>query len=56
VEGAAERLNLSVYAIRILFESGLAMGALPQQDDRFHLTKLGHVLALDTMTAIKKSS
>jgi SAM-dependent methyltransferase len=52
VEGAAERLNLSVYAVRILFESGLAMGSLRQQDDRFHLTKLGHVLALDTMTAI----
>lgn len=52
IQAAAERLDLSPYAIRILFESGLAMGALRLQDDRFHLTKLGHVLAMDTMTSI----
>ncbi|HYX36053.1 MAG TPA: class I SAM-dependent methyltransferase [Oligoflexus sp.] len=52
IGAAAERLDLSPYAIRVLFESALAMGALRQQDDQFHLTKLGHVLAMDTMTAV----
>ncbi len=52
IEAAAEQCKLSRYALQILFESALAMGALRLADDRYHLTKLGHVLALDTMTSI----
>jgi SAM-dependent methyltransferase len=52
VSMTAERLDLSPYAVRVLFESALAIGIVRLQEDRFHLTKLGHVLALDTMTAI----
>ncbi len=52
LDEAAERSELSRYAVQVLFESAVGMGALRIVDDRYHLSKLGHVLALDTMTSV----
>ncbi len=49
-EELADETGLSTYAASVLLESGLAIGALARRDDRYHLSKLGHVLRTDPMT------
>jgi len=46
----AAATNLSTYAVGLLLESGLAMGAVIKIENRYHLSKLGHVLRSDAMT------
>lgn len=48
----AARCDVSPYAVDLLLESGLAIGAVQQRGEHFHLTKLGHVLHRDKMTDI----
>jgi hypothetical protein len=50
VQQLADRTGISTYAVLLLVESGLAIGALTRIKDRFYLTKLGHVLRNDAMT------
>ncbi|MCX6129643.1 MAG: methyltransferase [Proteobacteria bacterium] len=52
VAETAEKCKISPYAASLLLESSLATGAVNRKEDRFHLTRLGHVLARDTLTKI----
>lgn len=52
LDDAAAQLPLSKYAVRVLLEAGLGIGALIQTDDRFVLGKLGWFLLNDAMTQV----
>jgi ubiquinone/menaquinone biosynthesis C-methylase UbiE len=48
----AGRIRLPRYGIKVLLESGLGIGLLYLNDDRFSLTRLGHFMLHDPMTRI----
>lgn len=52
IEEVADKLNLSVYGVRVLLESGLGIGLVEQQDDRFIITKTGYFILHDELTNI----
>ena len=52
VPEAAERCEVSCYAASLLLESSLATGAVQRKEQRYHLSRLGHILARDPMTTI----
>jgi hypothetical protein len=47
-----ERLNMSEYALRVLLDMGLSIGAVWKNEDRYVLDKIGYVLLTDRMTHI----
>ena len=52
VEDIASKLNLPVYAIQILCESGFSMGALKFENEKYSITKIGYFLDTDEMTKV----
>lgn len=46
----AEKLNISVYAVRVLLESGLGMGLVLENDKKYTLGKTGHFILNDPLT------
>jgi ubiquinone/menaquinone biosynthesis C-methylase UbiE len=52
IEGAAEKLKLSVYGVKVLLEAGLSMEIVRVEEGRFHLTKTGWFLLCDELTRV----
>ena len=52
IEELADDCQLTAYAVTVLIESALAIKAVQLKGERYHLTKLGHVLHRDEMTAV----
>lgn len=52
IDEVAEKLNLSVYGVRVLLESGLGIGLVEQHEDRFVITKTGYFIIHDELTKI----
>lgn len=52
LEEVAEKLNLSVYGVRVLLEAGLGIGLVELSDDRFTITKTGYFILHDELTNI----
>jgi ubiquinone/menaquinone biosynthesis C-methylase UbiE len=52
LEGIVEKLTLSTYGIRVLLESGLGIGLVIVNDDRYTLTKTGYFLLHDPLTKV----
>ena len=53
LEEVSEKVNLSVYGVRVLLESGLGIGLVEQHEDgRFVITKTGHFIIHDELTNI----
>jgi ubiquinone/menaquinone biosynthesis C-methylase UbiE len=49
-EAIAEKVNLSVYGVRILLESGLGLGLVLVNDKKYTLGKTGHFILNDPLT------
>ena len=52
IEEIAEKLNLSIYGVRVLLESGLGIGLVELEQDRFVITKIGYFIIHDELTNI----
>jgi len=52
VDEISKTLNLSIYAVEILCESGFSMGALKLEDEKYYITKIGYFLLVDEMTKV----
>ncbi len=53
LEEVSEKVNLSIYGVRVLLESGLGIGLVEQHDDdRFVITKTGYFIIHDELTNI----
>ena len=52
LEEVAEKVNLSVYGVRVLLESGLGIGLVERHDDRYVITKTGYFILHDELTNI----
>ena len=52
VEDIATELDLPVYAIQILCESGFSMGALKLKDEKYYITPIGYFLFTDDMIRV----
>ena len=53
LEEVSEKVNLSIYGVRVLLESGLGIGLVAQHDDdRFVITKTGYFIIHDELTNI----
>ncbi|MEP7165073.1 MAG: class I SAM-dependent methyltransferase [Ferruginibacter sp.] len=48
----AAKLNLSVYGVRVLLESGLGIGLVIVNDEKYTLTKTGHFILNDPLTNV----
>src|SRR3990170_2878913 len=52
LEEVAEKVNLSIYGVRVLLESGLGIGLVEILDDRYIITKTGYFIIHDELTKI----
>jgi len=52
VEDIAIKLELPIYAVQILCESGFSMGALKLEDEKYYITNIGYFLLTDEMTKV----
>ena len=53
LEEVSEKVNLSIYGVRVLLESGLGIGLVEQHEEgRFVITKTGHFIIHDELTNI----
>jgi 2-polyprenyl-3-methyl-5-hydroxy-6-metoxy-1,4-benzoquinol methylase len=52
LEDIVSRVNMSHYGVRVLIESGLGIGLLLVNDDKYTLTKTGHFILNDAMTRV----
>lgn len=53
LEEVSEKVNLSIYGVRVLLESGLGIGLVDQHDDdRYVITKTGYFIVHDELTNI----
>lgn len=52
VEEIAQKLELPVYAIQVLCESGFSMSALKLEDEKYTITTIGYFLNTDEMTKV----
>ena len=52
IEEIAEKLNLSIYGVRVLLESGLGIGLVELEQDRFVINKIGYFIIHDELTNI----
>lgn len=50
LEQVAAQVPLPRYAVKVLLEAGLGIGLFCLEQDRFRITKLGHVILRDPMT------
>jgi ubiquinone/menaquinone biosynthesis C-methylase UbiE/predicted transcriptional regulator len=50
ITAIAEKVNLSVYGVRVLLESGLGMGLVILNDKKYTLGKTGHFILNDPLT------
>lgn len=48
----AKKLDLSLYTVQVLCESGFSMGALKLEDEKYYITNIGYFLLHDKMTKI----
>lgn len=55
VEEIATELDLEIYAIQILCESGFSMGALKLEDEKYFITTIGYFLHTDEMIKVNMS-
>ena len=51
-EEIAEKLNLTVYGVRVLLESGLGLGLVLVNDKKYTLGKTGHYILHDELTKV----
>src|ERR1700754_5030891 len=49
-EAIAEKVKLSVYGVRVLLESGLGLGLVLVNDNKYTLAKTGHFILNDPLT------
>lgn len=52
IEKIAESVNLTVYGVRVLLESGLSMGLVLVNDKKYTLAKTGHFILHDPLTRV----
>ena len=52
MEDVAEKLNLSVYGVKVLLEAGLSLEVVRVENNLFHLTKTGWFLLCDELTRV----
>lgn len=52
IKGIAEKLNLSIYGIKVLVEAGLSLELVRVEDDKFYLTKTGWFILADKLTKV----
>lgn len=52
LEEVAEKVNLALYGVRVLLESGLGIGLVEQHEDNFVITKIGYFILHDELTRI----
>ncbi|MCF6308962.1 MAG: SAM-dependent methyltransferase [Sulfurimonas sp.] len=52
LEDISKKLDISMYIVQILCESGFSMGALKLNDDIYTITKIGYFLQNDEMTRV----
>jgi ubiquinone/menaquinone biosynthesis C-methylase UbiE len=52
IEEIAEKLNLSVYGVKVLLEAGLSLEMVRVEDDKFFLTKTGWYILSDELTRV----
>ena len=52
LEEVAEKVNLSIYGVRVLLESGLGIGLVALTGDKFTVTKTGYFILHDELTNI----
>ncbi len=52
LEEIAEKLELSVYAVRVLLEAGLGIGLVNINDEKYTLTKTGYFIMNDPLTNV----
>ncbi len=50
IEGIAEKVNLSVYGVRVLLESGLSIGLVLLNEKKYSLGKTGYFILHDSLT------
>ncbi len=48
----SSRLNLPIYGVRVLLESGLNIGLVTESEDNYHLTKTGYFILHDELTRV----
>jgi len=52
LEEVAEQVKISIYGVRVLLESGLGIGLIESNDDKFVITKTGYFILHDELTKI----
>lgn len=52
LDEVVEKVNLSVYGVRVLLESGLGIGLVESHEDRYIITKTGYFILHDELTNI----
>ena len=52
LEEVAEKVNLSIYGVRVLLESGLGIGLVDQHEEKYVITKTGYFIIHDELTNI----
>jgi 2-polyprenyl-3-methyl-5-hydroxy-6-metoxy-1,4-benzoquinol methylase len=52
IQEVADKINYSVYAVRVLLEAGLGIGLVYRKEDRFLLAKTGHFFINHPLTRI----
>ena len=52
LEEVAEKVNLSIYGVRVLLESGLGIGLVEHHEEKFVITKTGYFILHDELTNI----
>ena len=53
LQEVAEKVNLSIYGVRVLLESGLGIGLVEMNEDKFIITKTGYFIIHDELTNIQ---
>lgn len=52
IEGIAEKLNLSVYGVKVLLEAGLSLELVVVKEDLYKITKTGWYILCDELTRV----
>lgn len=52
IEEVAEKLELSVYGVKVLLEAGLSLEMVMAKEDKFHITKTGYFILSDELTKV----
>jgi ubiquinone/menaquinone biosynthesis C-methylase UbiE len=52
LDEVAEKVNLSIYGVRVLLESGLGIGLVEMHENRYVITKTGYFIIHDELTNI----